>query len=51
MLGSNIFKQKYGDSKGSDFSVQIYPAANTVVVYGGDGSVEITPNPAPDYQN
>ena len=51
VLGSNIFKQKYGDSKGSDFSVTIDPAANTVVVYGGDGSVEITPNPAPDYQN
>lgn len=52
ILGSNVFKQKYGDGKGSDFMVTINPSANTVVVYGGSGCTkEITPNPHADYQN
>lgn len=50
ILGNNVFKQKYGDNKGDDFTVIINADANTVVVYGGDGTDEITPNPSANYK-
>lgn len=50
-LGANVFKQKYGDGKGSDFKVSINASANTVVVYGGKSqSDEITPSASANYQ-
>ena len=52
VLGSNVFKQKYGGGKGKDFTVSISAANNTVIVYGGEnGDAEITPNPSNDYKN
>lgn len=52
VLGTNVFKQKYGDGKGEEFTVIINASANTVAVYGGaSGNKEITPNPHADYKN